>query len=410
MAEIPADSSPSIAMDVQHWKQRRSARLFGLAWLFYLVYPFSDLIRGHQPTGQTILGAVGLIVFVAIYLYAYFRTFYNHVAVWRTWAPVVVLALIATVVTLWVNHSWIGIMIYVATAAGCSLTERTAIRAMIGLSAYTMIVGTVSGASFSSTVPITIEVLLIGATMLFLRRLITTNGELRRAREENARLAVAEERLRFARDLHDLLGHSLSLIALKSELAGRLIEVNPQRAQAEIRDIEQVTRDALREVREAVSGYRQPDLSSELYGARTALEAAGIDCQISNQITKLAPSAEAALGWAVREGVTNVIRHSGASLCHIELRELPEMVQLMVSDNGTKTTKMQAPQNGRSGTGIAGLRERVAALGGQIETDQQSGGGFRLTVQLPASETSEQATEGAKQTATAKWLALGRQL
>lgn len=120
MAQASSDSSFTIEMDVQHWKQRRSARLFGLAWLFYLAYPFSDLIRGHQPTGQTVLGAVGLIVFVAVYLYAYFRTFYNHVGVWRTWAPVVMLALIAAVVTLWVNHSWIGIMIYVATAAGCS--------------------------------------------------------------------------------------------------------------------------------------------------------------------------------------------------------------------------------------------------------------------------------------------------
>ena len=191
-AQAPSDSSINIAMDVQHWKQRRSARIFGLAWLFYLVYPALDLIRGHQATSQTILGAVGLVVFVAVYFYAYFRTFYNHVDAWRTWTPVVVLALIATVVTIGVNHAWIGIMIYVATAAGCSLTEQTAVRSMIGLSAYTLILGAVSGASFSDSAPLAIEVLLIGATMLFLRRLITTNGELRRAREENARLAVAE--------------------------------------------------------------------------------------------------------------------------------------------------------------------------------------------------------------------------
>jgi len=190
-------------------------------------------------------------------------------------------------------------------------------------------------------------------------------------------------KLEIRRVLRDLLGHSLSLIALKSELAGRLIEVSPERVQAEIRDIEQVTREALRE---AVNGYRQPDHNAELYGARAALEAAGIECRIENRIGKLTPTAEAALGWAVREGVTNVIRHSAAANCHIELSESPEAVQLTLVDDGTGPDQAMARQGDRSGTGIAGLHERFAALGGQVETSKHPEGGFRLSVQIPLSE------------------------
>ncbi len=181
--------------------------------------------------------------------------------------------------------------------------------------ALTAAVGAINGAAVSDVASFVFQLILIGIALMFLRRLIRTNAELRFAREENARLAVSEERLRFARDLHDLLGHSLSLIALKSELAGRLIDVDPARARSEVHDIEQVTRDALREVREAVSGYRQPALDAELNGAQAALRAAGIECTIARHVDHLPSTIEATLGWTVREGVTNVIRHSAAQRC-----------------------------------------------------------------------------------------------
>jgi two-component system sensor histidine kinase DesK len=143
--------------------------------------------------------------------------------------------------------------------------------------------------------------------------------KLNEARAELARTAVAEERLRISRDLHDLLGHSLSVIALKAELAGRLLPERPGEAVGEIAELETVARGALSEVREAVSGYRQPTLDGELAGARMALSAAGIDTDVVRQPTVLDPSVEGVLAWAVREGATNVIRHSGARHCQLTI-------------------------------------------------------------------------------------------
>jgi two-component system sensor histidine kinase DesK len=316
-----------------------------------------------------------------VYIYAYFRRFYRQATPIEAWTPVIILAVIVIGFAFFISPAWLGLMIYVVTAAGCSLNTSTVVPTTISFAALTVILGALTGSSFSDIGPLAFEVVLIGMTMLFLRRLISTNVELRRAREEKARLAVAEERLRFARDLHDLLGHSLSLIALKSELAGRLVEVSPERAQAEIQDIERVTREALREVREAVSGYREPNLKAELSGAQEALEAAGITCVIDNRLTHLASPIEAALGWSVREGVTNVIRHSGATWCRIELLDSANFVRLTITDNGVSPSQTQ--RNGRVGTGIAGLTERIAMLGGTVDAERPANGGFRLMVEIP---------------------------
>ena len=152
----------------------------------------------------------------------------------------------------------------------------------------------------------------IGLLLVLMRDLRMRNQELTEARAELALTAVTAERERFARDLHDLLGHSLSVIAIKAELAGRLLELDPERAAAEVGDVEQVARQSLREVRQAVSGYRQPTLEGELEGARVALSAAGIEAEFERAPVTLDPEVEAVLAWAVREGATNVIRHSGA--------------------------------------------------------------------------------------------------
>ncbi|HZC14243.1 MAG TPA: sensor histidine kinase, partial [Thermoleophilaceae bacterium] len=224
---------------------------------------------------------------------------------------------------------------------------------------------------------------LIGIGMIAVSRLVVTVRELRAAREEIARLAIAEERLRFARDLHDLLGHSLSLITLKSELAGRLLLAEPEKAATEVRDIESVARRALREVREAVAGYRRPTLDDELEGAREMLEAAGITCRIENRLGASSNGTDAVMAWAVREGVTNVIRHSRARHCEIRLTRDGEEVRAEISDDGLGST---SEHDGyfASGSGLSGLAERVAASGGSFEAGSLPEGGFRLRVSLPA--------------------------
>lgn len=219
-----------------------------------------------------------------------------------------------------------------------------------------------------------------GLAAIMFRRLVVTVDELRTAREELARLAVAEERLRIARDLHDLLGHSLSVIALKSELAGRLAPRDGSRAAAEIADVERVARRSLRDVREAVAGYRQPTLADELAGVRDLLAAAGLETRIDADPGPLPPAIDAALAWAVREGATNVIRHSGARRCQLRVARTAGGARVEVTDDGRGAE--ETPRDG-SGSGLRGLAERAAALGGRMTAGSDEAGGFRLCIELP---------------------------
>src|ERR1700724_3005069 len=208
------------------------------------------------------------------------------------------------------------------------------------------------------------------------RLLIEANKQLSLAREQIARLAVGEERLRFARDLHDLLGHSLSVIALKSELAGRLIKTTPGLAAHEVSDIENVARDALREVRDAVAGYRQPTLNAELAGAREALTAAGIEFQVDQDHAALPPTVEAVLAWALGEGVTNVMRHSQARRCAVRIIKKDGQATVEVVDDG----RGGMPE---AGNGLHGLGERVRQRGGTLTAEPLPHEGFRLRETLP---------------------------
>jgi two-component system, NarL family, sensor histidine kinase DesK len=188
--------------------------------------------------------------------------------------------------------------------------------------------------------------------------------------------------VRIARDLHDLLGHSLSLIVLKSELARRLADRDPARAVTEIGDIESVARSSLADVREAISGYRRRDLGEELDGARAVLAAAGVDTTVRMAGAPLPEAADGVFGWAVRESVTNVIRHARASRCVIEVRRDSDEAVLEVRDNG-RAKRKHVP-----GNGLNGLSERVAAEGGTMESGPLPGGGFRVAVRVPVGSAS----------------------
>jgi signal transduction histidine kinase len=192
--------------------------------------------------------------------------------------------------------------------------------------------------------------------------------------------AVDQERLRLARDLHDLLGHSLSLITIKSQLAHRLLaSSDPAGATSEIGDIERVARESLGDVRHAVDGYRQPTFRAALAGARAALSAAGIASTVEQDPGPMPAELDTALAWAVREGVTNVIRHSHATTCSIRLTRDGLKANLEITDDGA-TTVVHGP-----GNGLRGVQERAAARGGHAEAGPLRHGGFQLRVSLPLS-------------------------
>ncbi|MFC3519494.1 sensor histidine kinase [Streptomonospora nanhaiensis] len=209
------------------------------------------------------------------------------------------------------------------------------------------------------------------------------------ARDAQARLAVSEERLRFSRDMHDLLGHSLSALAVKSELAARLAERDPQRAASEMTAVQHLARDALREVRAAVSGYREVDLAAEAASVQAVLTAAGVRCTVTGADLDLPSAQRAVASWVVREGTTNVLRHSSARSCSVVLRRGADTLVVEVHNDGVPNGANQGANRGQGGSapeygnGLSGLTERVAAAGGALTATHTGGGGFLLRAVLP---------------------------
>jgi len=355
-----------------------------LPWLVFLGAPMQDLASGHHTTPATTAGWVGLVAFTATYLAVVFRTMGRPYAGWIIAALVAVLWVLAVTLALSLGSSWLGLFVYVSVTCGITLPLRAAYWTIPLTTAAMMLAGWFVD-DLDDAWGLFLIVLLVGYSMTGVRQLVRTTVELRKARATVAQLAANEERLRLARDLHDLLGHSLSLITLKSELAGRMLPDQPDKAAQQVADIEQVSRQALVDVREAVTGYRRPRLAAELAGAQVALTAAGIIADLPAEtaldLTGTPEESEAALAWALREAITNVVRHSGARRCTVELLARQTLggpvLELTVEDNGCGGSG-KGP-----GNGLTGLSERLEKAGGTLEavgTKQ----GFRLVVRVPA--------------------------
>ena len=238
---------------------------------------------------------------------------------------------------------------------------------------------------------ILVVMLTVGGMRIHSAELERKNRELRRSRDEIEHFARIAERERIRHDLHDLLGHTLSVIVLKSELAAKVAERDPKRSVEEIRDVERISRNALADVRAAVSGYRAQGLSGELANARRVLEGAGIAVSSAMDPVDLTADQETALALALREGVTNVVRHARATRCRIRLHPEGGRIRFEIEDNGIGGTLTE-------GSGLAGMRARVAALGGSVAHEGHSG--WRLAISLPADVASTDAWRMTTATAT----------
>ena len=212
-------------------------------------------------------------------------------------------------------------------------------------------------------------------------RLAATNVELSRTRRRLAEAAVNAERVRFSRDLHDLLGHTLSVIVVKAEAVRRLAEADPTAAAAHGTEIEALGRSALSEVRQAVAGYREGSLEDEISRAAAALRAGGVEPEIGHVPPGLDPGAERQLAWVVREGITNVLRHSGASACRVRVDRHGDRVTVTVADDGHGTSAGASPGRMSGGTGLPGLRERLSGRGGTLAVERSSSG-FTLVAEV----------------------------
>lgn len=203
--------------------------------------------------------------------------------------------------------------------------------------------------------------------------------ELREARAELARSAVGEERLRFARDLHDVLGHSLQAVALRAEVAERFVDRDDGRVRKELTEIQAMARDAVRDVREIVRGHRATSLRTELDGMSAVLRAAGIRCERPEVSPSLPAHVHGPLGWVAREAATNVLRHSSATWCEIAVRADAGRVRVEIVNDGAARRSA-----GDAGSGLAGLAERITAAGGEFAAGPVGDGTFRVTAAVPA--------------------------
>lgn len=333
--------------------------LFGVTWLY------------HAPgTLDLIVSVAGLALFLALYVYAA-RCSGRAVIL-----PAVLILLLALALAPF-GGNWTVLAVYACATAADLRPMRDGLKLVAVFIAVSVVALIVQGVPWYAVAMIALfEAMVVYSKMAGLA-LGEKHGALLKAQEEVRLLAQEAERERIARDLHDLLGRTLTLIALKSDLAVRLIRSDPQAAEREMREAGEAARGGLAEVRATVSGMSHAGLGREIEASRAALATAGIVCEITGEDLAIPAVNGAVLAMALREAVTNVIRHAAATRCHILLEQDVDGVRVTVSDNG---------QGGRfdEGSGLRGMRARLAAAGGRLRVQAGKGGTEVMAAVPPA--------------------------
>jgi two-component system, NarL family, sensor histidine kinase DesK len=343
-----------------------------LLWVVYLGFFFIDPAMSHASLRIWLLDLAGATVF----LFLYFGLFALESP--RTAIHIGGMVLLG-MLFLPINGGACTFFIFASAMLPFSVKTQTA--AFLGL-AIVAIVGAIEGLLlhlngwtlfYAAVFP-----MIIGAGNTVFAERNRMNRKLRKANEEIEHLAKVAERERIARDLHDVLGHTLSVITLKSELAGKLMDRDPQRAAQEIHEVEEISRQALSDVRDAIRGYRSQGLLAELARAKSTLETAGltVECDAAASVN-IPAMQESILSLAVREAVTNIVRHAHARTCRMRLEQQNGSCRLQISDDGRGC-------NGNEGNGLRGMRERVEMVGGTLQRIGASGTTVTITLPLKA--------------------------
>jgi len=338
------------------------------AWLVYLSFYIGWAAFTHETLAEWVLTAAGLVAFLALY----FRGFWvGGQRLLRIAFAIVGLG----VLLIPFNPGANAFFIYGAAFLGDAVRPSAAFRWLVFIIAIVLVEAWLVPLRLEAWLPGAVFALIIGGTNIHFGEVRRKDAALRAARKDAERLAAVAERERIARDLHDLLGHTLSVIVIKSELASKLAERDPGRAAAEIRDVEQISRKALKEVREAIHGYRGERMAQEIENGRKALAAAGVTLEADLAPLGVEPEAEQALALAVREALTNVLRHARARRCDVRVERTPDAVRVVVQDDGIGGREHE-------GAGLSGMRTRLAALGGEVRRDGTRGTRLELLVPM----------------------------
>ncbi|MFH8252866.1 sensor histidine kinase [Microbacterium sp. B2969] len=340
--------------------------------LLWLLSPAQAAVAAANGPLSAVLAVALVVVFGAAFLVA-------PPLAW--WLPLrgrllVCAALFALTFALfpWLGWDIASMWTYVGVAVGmCAFPWRLTWVLIVGLGLLGLASAALVNGWSEDDIWLPAIIVSVSLMMAAFGRALATMNELRATQAELEAMAAERERGRVARDIHDILGHSLTVITVKSELAGRLVDVDPSRARAEIGEVEQLARGALADVRATVAGFRGVTVSGELAAARSALEAAGIAAELPSSTDVVPADRRELFGWVVREGVTNVVRHSGAARCRVRLGAR----EVEIADDGVGPTSGAA-----ASTGLSGLRERVEAAGGRLSIGRSDLGGFGLRVTL----------------------------
>jgi two-component system, NarL family, sensor histidine kinase DesK len=375
--------SPSAYEDAE--RGRRWGWVFGAVWLFYLGDPLGAMSE-HRDGPVKVLGYVALVAFAISYLGVLrwgraYRRMAPHAALpslGRRWLFVLLLLGLGLLTMPAAGAHGLATMVYVSATSVMLLPLRQGWCVVACLLTFTEGSALLLPHWRSEASGDGLGVLLAGLAVTGLRLALDRNIALIAAREEMAQMAVEAERERMARDMHDILGHSLTVITVKAELAGRLVGTDPGRAGQEIADVERLSREALADVRATISGYREVNLARELVNARSALSAAGIDADLPGAIDEVPGERRELFGWAVREGVTNVVRHSAARHCWVRIAR--DHVEVVDDGQGVADyPNTDAGEPRTPGHGLSGLRDRARQAGATLSIGAGDGGrGFRL--------------------------------
>ena len=348
-------------------KSQRRLRLLSLAYL--LMYPVPWILQGSPPDTAAVLASVlGVTVFLALYFFGYFLNGWQR------------LPIAAAMVGIGFSLApyggiWNVFIVYAASLAGFGRPAVVGIVGVAGVLVGTCVIALALGLPPAAWGAGIFFGTILGVAGIFIAEMNERNEELARAREATRQFAVIAERERIARDLHDVLGHTLTLVAVKADLARKLLDRDREGAAREIGEIHAAARAALGEVRAAVTGMRSTTLAAELAAARSSLESAGIVVQSETTNEPLPPLVETALAYVIREAATNVIRHSGAKHCRITLARDGDHAQLQIEDDGRGGAVVE-------GNGVGGIRQRLAALRGALDVSGAAGMRLRATVPL----------------------------
>jgi two-component system sensor histidine kinase DesK len=343
-------------------------------WLAYLIFFLWDPVMHHIGWREWTLTIMALVAFLCFYF-----SFFSRCQPWN----LICVGGIAALGVLFApfNPGAACFFIYACSMAPFALeTEVAAVVAIASLVSLAALEWWLLHVTNGFLFPATFLSTFIGAGNVYFAQRNRNLEKLRRANDEIEHLAKVAERERIARDLHDVLGHTLSLITLKSELAGKLIDRDPAQAKAEIRDVERTARVALSEVRQAIGGYRSKGLTAEIKQAKTTLETAGLEVDMHSPPIELPATQESVLALSLREAVTNVLRHARATHCSLRLERMNGHCRLEIADDGRGGHQIE-------GNGLRGMRERVEALGGELLRDTSQG--TRLEIILPVSGDQE---------------------